>query len=51
MDKAFWQSIVDSDFAVPAGHTVADLTPELLTFLGSTDIEVRDPFGYTIFAH
>lgn len=48
MDKSFWQSIVDADFAVPEGHTVADLTPELLSFLGSTDIDVRDPFGYTI---
>lgn len=51
MDKAFWQSIVAADFALPEGHTVAELTPELLGFLGSSDIEVRDPFGYTIFAH
>lgn len=50
MDKAFWQSIVAADFAVPASHTVAELTPELLGFLGSTDIDVRDPFGYTILA-
>src|SRR5215813_1075542 len=48
MDKAFWQAIVDSDYKVPEGHTVHELTPELLTFLGSTDITVRDPFGYTI---
>jgi Protein of unknown function (DUF2785) len=51
MDHAFWQNIVASDFALPEGYTVTDLTPELLTFLGSTDIAVRDPFGYTIFAH
>jgi hypothetical protein len=48
MDKAFWQAIVESDYKVPEGHTVRELTPELLTFLGSTDIDVRDPFGYTI---
>lgn len=48
MDKAFWQAIVESDYKLPEDHTVADLTPELLGFLGSTDIEVRDPYGYTI---
>jgi hypothetical protein len=48
MDKIFWQGIVESDFKVPEGYTVAELTPELLSFLGSTDIAVRDPFGYTI---
>jgi hypothetical protein len=48
MDKTFWQSIVESDYKVPDGYTVRDLTPELLTFLRSTDIDVRDPFGYTI---
>ena len=51
MNNPFWRSIVDHDFAVPEGHTVAELTPELLRFLGSTDIDVRDPFGYTILAH
>jgi uncharacterized protein DUF2785 len=51
VDKAFWQNIVASDFAVPQGYTVEALTPELLGLLASTDIEVRDPFGYTIFAH
>lgn len=51
MDKAFWQAVVEADFKVPNGHTVAQLTPELLGFLGSTDIDVRDPFGYMILAH
>lgn len=51
MDKAFWNAIVENDFAVPQGHTVQELTPKLLEFLGSTDIEVRDPFGYMILAH
>lgn len=48
MDKSFWQVIVDSDYKLPEGHTAAELLPELLSFLGSTDIDVRDPFGYTI---
>lgn len=48
MDKAFWQAVVESDYKIPYGYTVSDLTPELLGFLGSTDIEARDPFGYTI---
>lgn len=51
MDKSFWQAIVESDYTLPPDYTVADLTPELLEFLGSTDIEVRDPFGYMILAH
>lgn len=51
VDKAFWNAIVENDFAVPQEHTVQDLTPELLGFLSSTDIEVRDPFGYMILAH
>ncbi len=51
MDKSFWQAIVESDYTLPPDYTVADLTPELLDFLGSTDIDVRDPFGYMILAH
>lgn len=49
-EKAFWQAIVEADFAMPEGYTTADLTPHLLDFLASTEIDVRDPFGYTIFA-
>lgn len=48
MDNAFWKSIIENDLALPEGYTVAQLTPELLGFLGSSDIEVRDPFGYSI---
>src|SRR5690349_14772726 len=50
MDKAFWQSILEADGAVPAGHTVAELTPELLALLGSTDSQLRDGVGYTLLA-
>ncbi len=51
MDKIFWKHIVETDFALPEGYSAAQLTPELSGFLGSTDVEVRDPFGYTILTH
>lgn len=50
IDKAFWQGIVASDCAVPAGHTVSELTPELLKLLGSPDPELRDEVAYLVFA-
>ncbi len=50
MDRAFWQSILDTDCAVPEGHTVASLTPELLALLGSTDSELRDGVAYIVLA-
>jgi hypothetical protein len=48
MDNAFWQSILDADGAVPEGHTVDELTPELLALLGSTDPILRDEVAYPI---
>jgi hypothetical protein len=51
VDKAFWQAIVESDYTLPPDYAVADLTPDLIEFLGSPDIDVRDPFGYMILAH
>ncbi|HEX2621240.1 MAG TPA: DUF2785 domain-containing protein [Phototrophicaceae bacterium] len=50
MDKAFWQSIVEHDCAVPEGYTVEALTPELLELLGSPDPELRDEVAYMVFA-
>jgi hypothetical protein len=29
MDKAFWQNIIDNEYAVPIGYSVATLTSEL----------------------
>jgi hypothetical protein len=49
-DKTFWQAIVDADYAVPEGHTAITLTDEMLGYLGSTDEDLRDTFGYTIIA-
>lgn len=48
MDTAFWQGIVDADYAVPPTHTLADLTGELLALLGSTDAHLRDGLAYPI---
>jgi hypothetical protein len=46
MDKQFWLDIPLADFAVPRGHSVAELTPELLDMLGSPDAELRDEVAY-----
>ncbi|MBN1564108.1 MAG: DUF2785 domain-containing protein [Anaerolineae bacterium] len=48
MKKSFWQTIIHTDFAVPNGHTIAELVPELVSVLGSTDPVWRDEIGYTI---
>lgn len=50
MDKAYWQAIVDAEYAVPANRSVAELTPELLSLLGSTDPYLRDKYAYPILA-
>jgi hypothetical protein len=42
MYKAFWRAIKANGFAVPEGHTPAELLPELLAGLGSVDPELRD---------
>ncbi|MGH2486986.1 MAG: DUF2785 domain-containing protein [Ktedonobacterales bacterium] len=48
MDKAFWQAIIEADFAVPEGYSAPDLTPELVGYLGSTDPTLRDTISYPI---
>lgn len=50
-DKAFWQSILENKGAVPDGVSQADLSTELLSYLGSPDPVLRDEFGYQILAH
>ncbi|BCL78544.1 DUF2785 domain-containing protein [Ktedonobacteria bacterium brp13] len=47
MDKEFWRSIADNDYQLPQGYTLEQLTPELLTLLGTNDPEMRDYFIYT----
>lgn len=48
MDKTFWQSIMDNEYAVPMGYSVAALTAELLSYLGSPDPELRERPAYAI---
>ncbi|HEY7123258.1 MAG TPA: DUF2785 domain-containing protein [Ktedonobacterales bacterium] len=50
MDKSYWQAIVDAEYAVPANRSVAELTPELLSMLGSSDPHLRDKYAYPILA-
>ncbi len=49
MDKSFWQTIQLNDYAVPIGHSVMKLTPELLALFGDTDPELRDEIALPIF--
>jgi hypothetical protein len=51
MDKDFWYGIIKNEYAVPAGHSVEDLTAELLACLGSTDPELRDDIAYMVLAN
>lgn len=45
-DKAFWKAIAEADYAVPDGESARALTAELLTYLGSPDMELRDDLAY-----
>jgi hypothetical protein len=47
---AFWQSIIEHDYAVPAGQSLPDLTRELTGLLGSPDPDLRDEVAYSILA-
>ncbi|GCE09105.1 DUF2785 domain-containing protein [Dictyobacter aurantiacus] len=48
MDKAFWHNIIEDEYAVPSPYSIATLTPELLSYLGSTDSELREELAYMI---
>jgi len=49
-DRAYWRSIVSSDYAVPEGEAAFALARELSQLLGSPDSELRDTFAYSILA-
>src|SRR5258708_5660524 len=51
MDAAFWQGVVEHDYAVPEGQPLPDLTQELLGWLGSPDPLLRDRYAYPILEH
>lgn len=48
MDKQFWNKIIEDEYALPEGHNVTNLTQELLSYLGSTDPELRDEIAYMV---
>src|SRR6266545_2648413 len=47
VDRSFLRFLVESH-ALPQGEWVRELTPELLSWLGSSDAELRDEFAYPI---
>jgi hypothetical protein len=51
VDRSFWKSIIEADFAVPAGYALEELTAELTGYLCLPDAELRDEFAYFILAH
>lgn len=51
MDKQFWFDIRDNKYAVPEGYSVAELTEELFSYIGSLDPELRDVVAYETFAN
>ena len=51
MDKEFWNSIARSDYQIPSGHTLENLTGILFDSLGSTDPELRDEIAYIVYAN
>ena len=51
MERSFWRNILEHEGAIPAGHDLETLTQELLSYLGSTDPELRDEFGFSVLAN
>ena len=51
MDKLFWRTLQENEYAIPADHTPTSLTAELFSYLGSTDPELRDQIAYETFAN
>jgi hypothetical protein len=49
-DRAFWQAIVEHQYAPPGDDAVAPLARELSQMLASPDPQLRDGFGYSILA-
>ena len=48
MDKASWQRIIANDYALPSQPSLAQLTNQLLSYLGSTNAELRESIAYPI---
>lgn len=48
MDKSLWLNIKLGEYAEPTGHPIMTLTPELLSYLGSPNPELREEIAYSI---
>jgi hypothetical protein len=48
LDKQQWQAIIKNNYALPPGHTAAELAPQLSRMLGSPDPELRDEIAFDI---
>jgi hypothetical protein len=51
MDKEFWVSISNNEYAVPEGYSLENLTELLFSYLGSTNPELRDEIAYVVYAN
>jgi hypothetical protein len=51
MDKTFWLSLRESDFALPPGRDIGSLTDELFSHLSSLDPDLRDDIAYVTYAN
>lgn len=51
MDKLFWHTIQENNYAIPIDHTPTSLTAKLFEYLGSSDPELRDEIAYETFAN
>ena len=47
-EKAWWQAIITNDFEPHADAPAVGLLPELSSYLGSPDPELRDEIGYAV---
>lgn len=47
-DKAFWQTVIANNYAIPDKEKLLVFTDELLDYLAHPDPELRDEFGYNI---
>ncbi|WP_164667288.1 DUF2785 domain-containing protein [Virgibacillus doumboii] len=46
MNKQFWQSLRATDYKIPTGFNISELTEELKGYLGSTDPVLRDEIAF-----
>jgi hypothetical protein len=48
MDREFWRGVLEAEGVLPGGYDLEALTAELLSYLSSSDSELRDEFGFAI---